>query len=62
MGSEQFSLIFSVVCCCISVISAIVAGAYGLEAHKDFQEYKKAEAEKKRAKELRKLINNLTQR
>ena len=62
MGSEQFSLIFSVVCCCISVISAIVAGAYGIEAHKDFQEYKKAEAEKKRAKELRNLINNLTQR
>lgn len=62
MGSEQFSLIFSVVCCCISVISAIVAAAYGIEAHKDFQEYKKAEAEKKRAKELRNLINNLTQR
>lgn len=62
MGSEQFSLIFSVVCCCISVISAIVAAAYGIEAHKDFQEFKKAEAEKKRAKELRNLINNLTQR
>lgn len=62
MGSEQFSLIFSVVCCCISVISAIVAGAYGLEAHKDFQEYKKAEAEKKRAKELRNFINNLKKR
>lgn len=62
MGSEQFSLIFSVVCCCISVISAIVAGAYGLEAHKDFQEYKKAEAEKKRAKELRNFINNLKTR
>ena len=62
MGSEQFSLIFSVVCCCISVISAIVAAAYGLEAHKDFQEYKKAEAEKKKAKELRKFINDLTQR
>jgi len=62
MGSEQFSLIFSVVCCCISVISAIVAGAYGLEAHKDFQEFKKAEAEKKRAKELRNFINNLQKR
>lgn len=62
MGSEQFSLIFSVVCCCISVISAIVAGAYGLEAHKDFQEFKKAEAEKKRAKELRNLINDLQKR
>lgn len=62
MEPDQFSLIFSVVCCCISVISAIVAGAYGIEAHKDFQEYKKAEAEKKRAKELRNLINNLTQR
>lgn len=62
MGSEQFSLIFSVVCCCISVISAIVAGAYGLEAHKDFQEFKKAEAEKKRAKELRNFINNLNKR
>lgn len=62
MGSEQFSLIFSVVCCCISVISAIVAGAYGLEAHKDFQEYKKAEAEKKRAKELRNFINDLKKR
>lgn len=62
MGSEQFSLIFSVVCCCISVISAIVAGAYGFEAHKDFQEYKKAEAEKKRAKELRNFINDLQKR
>lgn len=62
MGSEQFSLIFSVVCCCISVISAIVAGAYGLEAHKDFQEFKKAEAEKKRAKELRNFINDLKKR
>ncbi|MBF1663987.1 MAG: hypothetical protein HXO64_05460 [Rothia mucilaginosa] len=62
MGSEQFSLIFSVVCCCISVISAIVAGAYGLEAHKDFQEFKKAEAEKKRAKELRNFINDLQKR
>ena len=62
MDSEQFSLIFSVVCCCISVISAIVAGAYGLEAHKDFQEYKKAEAEKKRSEELRNFINNLKKR
>lgn len=62
MGSEQFCLIFSVVCCCISVISAIVAGAYGLEAHKDFQEFKKAEAEKKRAKELRNFINDLQKR
>ena len=62
MGSEQFSLIFSVVCCCISVISDIVAGAYGLEAHKDFQEFKKAEAEKKRAKELRNFINDLKKR
>lgn len=62
MDSEQFSLIFSVVCCCISVISAIVAGAYGIEAHKDFQEYKKAEAEKKRVKELRNLINDLQKR
>ena len=62
MGSEQFSLIFSVVCCCISVISAIVAGAYGLEAHKDFQEFKKAEAEKKRAKALRNFINDLQKR
>lgn len=62
MDSEQFSLIFSVVCCCISVISAIVAGAYGLEAHKDFQEFKKAEAEKKRAKELRNFINDLQKR
>lgn len=62
MGSEQFSLIFIVVCCCISVISAIVAGAYGLEAHKDFQEFKKAEAEKKRAKELRNFINDLQKR
>lgn len=62
MGSEQFSLIFSAVCCCISVISAIVAGAYGLEAHKDFQEFKKAEAEKKRAKELRNFINDLQKR
>lgn len=59
MGSEQFSLIFSVVCCCISVISAIVAGAYGLEAHKDFQEYKKAEAKKKREEELRNFIDQL---
>lgn len=62
MGSEQFSLIFSVVCCCISVISAFVAGAYGLEVHKDFQEFKKAEAEKKRAKELRNFINDLQKR
>ena len=62
MDSEQFSLIFSFVCCCISVISAIVAAAYGLEAHKDFQEYKKAEAEKKRAKELRNFINDLKKR
>ena len=62
MDSEQFSLIFSVACCCISVISAIVAGAYGFEAHKDFQEFKKAEAEKKRAKELRNFINNLQKR
>jgi|GEM_PF-3555140 len=62
MEPDQFSLIFSVVCCCISVISAIVAAAYGFEAHKDFQEYKKAEAEKKKAKELRNFINDLTQR
>lgn len=62
MDSEQFSLIFSFACCCISVISAIVAGAYGLEAHKDFQEFKKAEAEKKRAKELRNFINDLQKR
>ena len=59
MDSEQFSLIFSVVCCCISVVSAIVAAAYGFEAHKGFQEYKKAEAEKKRAEELRNFINDL---
>lgn len=62
MGSEQFSLIFSVVCCCISVISAIVAGAYGFEAYKASRTYKEAEAEKKREKELRKLIKDLTQR
>lgn len=62
MSSEQFSLIFSVVCCCISVISAIVAAAYGSEAHKGFQEYKKAEAEKKRSKELRNFINDLQKR
>ena len=62
MDSEQFSLIFSFACAVISVTSAIVAGAYGLEAHKDFQEFKKAEAEKKRAKELRNFINNLNKR
>lgn len=62
MDSEQFSLIFNVVCCCISVTSAIVAGAYGFEAHKDFQEYKKAEAEKKRSEELRNFINDLKKR
>ena len=62
MGSEQFSLIFSVVCCCISVISAIVAGAYGFEAYKALRTYKEAEAEKKRAKELRNLINDLQKR
>ena len=62
MEPDQFSLIFSVACCCISVISAIVAGAYGFEAHKDFQEYKKAEAEKKRSEELRNFINNLKKR
>lgn len=62
MDSEQFSLIFSVACAVISVTSAIVAAAYGFEAHKDFQEYKKADAEKKRSEELRKLINNLKKR
>lgn len=62
MEPDQFNLVFNAVCCCISVISAIVAGAYGLEAHKDFQEYKKAEAEKKRAKELRNFINDLQKR
>lgn len=62
MGSEQFSLIFSVACAVISVTSAIVAAAYGFEAHKDFQEFKKAEAEKKRSEELRNFINNLKKR
>lgn len=62
MDSEQFSLIFSVACAVISVTSAIVAAAYGSEAHKGFQEYKKAEAEKKRAKELRNFINDLQKR
>lgn len=62
MEPDQFSLIFSFACAVISVTSAIVAAAYGFEAHKDFQEYKKAEAEKKRSEELRNLINNLTQR
>ena len=62
MDSEQFSLIFSVACAVISVISAIVAAAYGFEANKGFQEYKKAEAEKKRAKELRNFINDLQKR
>lgn len=51
MDSEQFSLIFSFACAVISVTSAIVAAAYGFEAHKDFQEDKNAEAEKKRAEE-----------
>jgi len=59
---DQFSLIFSVACAVISVTSAIVAAAYGFEAHKDFQEYKKAEAEKKRSEELRNFINNLKKR
>ena len=62
MEPDQFSLISSVACAVISVTSAIVAAAYGFEAHKDFQEYKKAEAEKKRSEELRKFINDLTQR
>ena len=62
MDSEQFSLIFSVACAVISVTSAIVAAAYGIEAHKDFKEYKKAEAEKKRSKEIRNLINDLQKR
>lgn len=62
MDSEQFSLIFSVVCCCISVISAIVAGAYGLEAYKASRAYKEAEAKKKRLEELHKFINDLQKR
>lgn len=62
MEPDQFSLIFSVACAVISVTSAIVAAAYGFEAHKDFQEYKKAEAEKKRSEELRNFINNLKKR
>lgn len=62
MGSEQFSLIFSVVCCCISVISAIVAGAYGLEAYKALRTYKEAEAKKKREEEIRKLMDGLTRK
>lgn len=61
MGSEQFSLIFSVVCC-ISVISAIVAGAYGSEAYKASRTYKEAEAKKKRLEELRNFINDLQKR
>lgn len=59
MDSEQFSLIFSVVCCCISVISAIVAGAYGLEAYKASRAYKEAEAKKKREEEIRNFIDQL---
>lgn len=59
MDSEQFSLIFSFACAVISVTSAIVAAAYGFEAHKDFQEYKKAEAKKKREEELRNFIDQL---
>lgn len=59
MDSEQFSLIFSVVCCCISVISAIVSVAYGLEAYKDSRTYKEAEAKKKREEELRNFIDQL---
>lgn len=62
MDSEQFSLIFSVVCCCISVISAIVAGAYGLEAYKASRAYKEAEAKKKREEELRNLLADLKRR
>lgn len=62
MGSEQFSLIFSVVCCCISVISAIVAGAYGSEAYKALRTYKEAEAKKKREEEIRKLMDGLTRK
>lgn len=62
MEPDQFSLIFSVACAVISVTSAIVAAAYGFEAHKDFQEYKKAEAEKKRSEELRNFINDLKKR
>ena len=62
MDSEQFSLIFSVVCCCISVISAIVAGAYSIEAYKASRAYKETEAKKKRSEELRKFINDLQKR
>lgn len=59
MDSEQFSLIFSVVCCCISVISAIVAGAYGFEAYKASRTYKE---EKKKSEEYRKLFAQLTRK
>lgn len=59
MGSEQFSLIFSVVCCCISVIAAIVAVAYGFEAYKASRTYKETEAKKKREEELRNFIDQL---
>lgn len=62
MDSEQFSLIFSVACAVISVTSAIVAAVYGFEAHKDLQEYKKAEVEKKRAEEYRKFFAELTRK
>lgn len=59
MDSEQFSLIFSVVCCCISVISAIAAAAYGFEASKASRTYKEAEAKKKREEGLRNFIDQL---
>lgn len=62
MDSEQFSLIFSVVCCCISVISAIVAGAYGLETYKALRTYKEEQEEKKKSEEYRKLFAQLTRK
>lgn len=62
MDSEQFSLIFSCGCCCISVISAIVAGAYGLEAYKASRTYKEEQEEKKKSEEYRKLFAQLTRK
>lgn len=61
MDSEQFSLIFSTVCCFISVTSAVVSGVYCFEVHKDSQVYKEEAAKKKREEEIRKLMDELRQ-
>ena len=62
MDNEQFTLIFNAICFFISVAGAIVSGFFCFRTLKDSWEEKKAEAEKKRAEELRNFINDLQKR